>query len=222
MRSHTTRVKVDAFWRLFRGAKIPAYWMLQKKLLRFFRNAVDADVIRDYEHLKTKNEPIVYYLTRLRRPNRILFFARLSLKKKEEEKKVKMLSRWKRCRSRKDEIKKITRAVKDFCFSKENCFFSLEKLIWNRARRAHGWKKREVNLYCIDASEVGCSRFALSFFENFGKLLHPHRFLKVIFLSQTLNEFVNIAFDACAFERHKIDVCARKLSRKLLEGIVQT
>jgi len=61
--------------------------MLQKKLLRFFRNAVDADVIRDYEHLKTKNEPIVYYLTRLRRPNRILFFARLSLKKKEEEKK---------------------------------------------------------------------------------------------------------------------------------------
>jgi len=37
-----------------------------------------------------------------------------------------------------------------------------------------------------------------------------------------LNEFVNIAFDACAFERYKIDVCARKLSRKLLEGIVQT
>ena len=82
MRSHTTRVKVVPFW----GAKIPAYVTLQKKLLRFLRNAVDADVIRDYEHLKTKSEPIVYYLTRLRRPNRILFFARM---KKEEEKKVK-------------------------------------------------------------------------------------------------------------------------------------
>jgi hypothetical protein len=94
MRSHTTRVKVDAFWRLFWGAKIPApTGSFKKKLLRFFRNAADADVIRDYEHLKTKNEPIVYYLTRLRRPNRILFFARLSLKKKEEEKKVKMLAR---------------------------------------------------------------------------------------------------------------------------------
>ena len=90
--------------------------------------------------------------------------------------------RWCR-RSLKVGIEKITRQVKDFCFSRELLFFTSKTVLKPREKstRMEETRGKFVLHRCIWG---GCSRFTLSFLENFGKLLHPHRFLKVIFYNK--------------------------------------
>jgi hypothetical protein len=57
----------------------------------------------------------------------------------------------------KKENKTVEKTRERFLFSKRNCFFSHQKLIRNRARRAPKWTKRNVNLNRNDTSGVSCS-----------------------------------------------------------------
>lgn len=151
------------------------------------------DLIRGYGYLKTKNVPIVYYLTRSRRSNRILFFARDAfeeegggfMRKKRGDAKTKV--------SKKEKLSK-NNARKIFVFAKRNCFFSNQKLIRNRARRAPKWTKRNVNLNRNDTSGVSCSCLVFCKPSKLQKPLPPHRLSKLVFYHRQEKGDENIAF----------------------------
>ena len=120
--SHDAR-KLDAFWHT--SKKFPP--SKSYKLLRFCGNVLAVDLIRGYGYLKTKNVPIVCYLTRSRRSNRILFFARDAfeeegggfMKKKRGDAKTKV--------SKKEKLSK--KRAKDFCFREEKLLFFKPKTV---------------------------------------------------------------------------------------------
>ena len=164
------------------------------KLLRFCGNVLAVDLIRGYGYLKTKNVPIVCYLTRSRRSNRILFFARDAF---EEEgggfmKKKRGDAKNESVEERKQNSRKNARKI--FVFAKRNCFFSHQKLIRNRARRAPKWTKRNVNLNRNDTSGDSCSCLVFCKPSKLQKPLRPHRLSKLVFYHRQEKGDENIAF----------------------------
>ena len=152
------------------------------------------DLIRGYGYLKTKNVPIVCYLTRSRRSNRILFFARNAF---EEEgggfmKKKRGDAKNESVEERKQNSRKNARKI--FVFAKRNCFFSHQKLIRNRARRAPKWTKRNVNLNRNGTSGVSCSCLVFCKPSKLQKPLRPHRLSKLVFYHRQEKGDENIAF----------------------------
>ena len=79
-------------------------------------------------------------------------------------------------------------------FLKRNCFFSNQKLIRNRARRAPKWTKRNVNLNRNDTSGVSCSCLVFCKPSKLQKPLRPHRLSKLIFYHRQEKGDENIAF----------------------------
>ena len=141
------------------------------------------DLIRGYGYLKTKNVPIVCYLTRSRRSNRILFFARDAFEEEGggfyEEKERRRKKR--KCRRKKQNSRKNARKI--FVFE-EKLLFSHQKLIRNRARRAPKWTKRNVNLNRNDTSGVSCSCWCFVSLQN-SKTSSSAPFVETCFLSPT-------------------------------------
>ena len=79
-------------------------------------------------------------------------------------------------------------------FAKRNCFFSHQKLIRNRARRALKWTKRKVNLNRNDTSGVSCSCLVFCKSSKLQKPLRPHRLSKLVFYHRQEKGDENIAF----------------------------
>lgn len=79
-------------------------------------------------------------------------------------------------------------------FLKRNCFFSNQKLIRNRARRAPKWTKRNVNLNRNDTSGVSCSCLVFCKPSKLQKPLRPHRLSKLVFYHRQEKGDENIAF----------------------------
>ena len=85
-------------------------------------------------------------------------------------------------------------ARKIFVFAKRNCFFSHQKLIRNRARRAPKWTKRNVNLNRNDTSGDSCSCLVFCKPSKLQKPLRPHRLSKLVFYHRQEKGDENIAF----------------------------
>lgn len=85
-------------------------------------------------------------------------------------------------------------ARKIFVFAKRNCFFSHQKLIRNRARRAPKWTKRNVNLNRNGTSGVSCSCLVFCKPSKLQKPLRPHRLSKLVFYHRQEKGDENIAF----------------------------
>ena len=150
------------------------------------------DLIRGYGYLKTKNVPIVCYLTRSRRSNRILFFARDAFEEEGGGFMEKRRDAQKRKCRRNKTLEKTREKI--FIFAKRNCFFSHQKLIRNRARRAPKWTKRNVNLNRNDTSDVSCSCLVFCKPSKLQKPLRPHRLSKLVFYHRQEKGDENIAF----------------------------
>ena len=95
--------------------------------------------------------------------------------------------------SKKEKLSK-NNARKIFVFAKRNCFFSNQKLIRNRARRAPKWTKRNVNLNRNDTSGVSCSCLVFCKPSKLQKPLPPHRLSKLVFYHRQEKGDENIAF----------------------------
>ena len=94
--------------------------------------------------------------------------------------------------SKKNKTLKKTR--QRFLFSRRDCFFSHQKLIRNRARRAPKWTKRNVNLNRNDTSDVSCSCLVFCKPSKLQKPLRPHRLSKLVFYHRQEKGDENIAF----------------------------
>ena len=94
--------------------------------------------------------------------------------------------------SKKEKLSKNARKI--FVFAKRNCFFSNQKLIRNRARRAPKWTKRNVNLNRNDTSGVSCSCLVFCKPSKLQKPLPPHRLSKLVFYHRQEKGDENIAF----------------------------
>lgn len=92
--------------------------------------------------------------------------------------------------SKKEKLEK----TRERFFAKRNCFFSNQKLIRNRARRAPKWTKRNVNLNRNDTSGVSCSCLVFCKPSKLQKPLRPHRLSKLIFYHRQEKGDENIAF----------------------------
>jgi len=122
-----------------------------------------------------------------------LFFARDAfeeegggfMKKKRGDAKTKV--------SKKEKLSKNARKI-FVVFAKRNCFFSNQKLIRNRARRAPKWTKRNVNLNRNDTSGVSCSCLVFCKPSKLQKPLPPHRLSKLVFYHRQEKGDENIAF----------------------------
>jgi len=96
--------------------------------------------------------------------------------------------------SKKEKLSKNARKIFVIVFAKRNCFFSNQKLIRNRARRAPKWTKRNVNLNRNDTSGVSCSCLVFCKPSKLQKPLRPHRLSKLVFYHRQEKGDENIAF----------------------------
>lgn len=122
-----------------------------------------------------------------------------------------------KCRRKKTKLSKNARKI--FVFAKRNCFFSHQKLIRNRARRAPKWTKRNVNLNRNDTSGDSCSCLVFCKPSKLQKPLRPHRLSKLVFITDKRRATKISRSNARPFERCEIAVYARIMSRKLFEVI---
>ena len=93
-----------------------------------------------------------------------------------------------------EERKTLEKTRERFLFSRRDCFFSHQKLIRNRARRAPKWTKRNVNLNRNDTSDVSCSCLVFCKPSKLQKPLRPHRLSKLVFYHRQEKGDENIAF----------------------------